>query len=496
MKSFYGLAFLVLALVACGGKSSLYTPPGPSGSSPPPSGNVSFGGGGDFGAFRQALDQGRVPVPESIDPTGFFAEHYTSLPAPTCGGRLCLQAMLSVAPDLVHGTGTHTLLQLGVNTPIDPGTFPRSPLELVVVIDKSGSMADAGKMTYAKEGVRQLVDQLGPSDNLTLIAFDSQIYRLYGPAPVTDRAAVKATVDRLLPDGSTNLHAALQTALEVAVRGAETSARRVIFLTDGRATTGIMDDGATLSMARGFIARYVQLTTIGVGADVNLTLLRTLAEQGSGNFYFLEDPAAAREVFTRELRFFVAPIAYDVEIGFDAGEAYDVGELSGSSLWQKVPRGGRIFRPSVYLASRTSDEPDPTGGRRGGGAALLAELRPIAAADPGHRVATAHLRYRLPGASDFQTEEVVVTYGDRPGICGPRGYVSHVPIFKNATILAFYNAFHEATVLAQSSPRGALELLTGFQRRVEAWLGDSFDEDLQDDLVILEQFINVLGRAY
>jgi Ca-activated chloride channel family protein len=82
--------------------------------------------------------------PRTIEPTGFFAEHHTTLPAPTCGDRLCLHAMLSVAPDLVKG-GWKTLIQLGVNTPLDPDSFPRPPLDLVVVVDRSGSMAGRGQ---------------------------------------------------------------------------------------------------------------------------------------------------------------------------------------------------------------------------------------------------------------------------------------------------------------------------------------------------------------
>ena len=147
---------MLLALVGCGGAYDAGTSSGG-----PPSGSVSFGGGADFGAFRRALDDGKVPATESIEASGFFAEHYTSLPAATCEGRLCLHAMLSVTPDLVHGD-TETLVQIGVNTPLNPETFPRPPLDLVVVVDRSGSMAGADKMTYAKQGLVQLVDQLGP----------------------------------------------------------------------------------------------------------------------------------------------------------------------------------------------------------------------------------------------------------------------------------------------------------------------------------------------
>jgi Ca-activated chloride channel family protein len=278
------------------------------------------------------------------------------------------------------------------------------------------------------------------------------------------------------------------------VRGLETSSRRVIFLTDGLATAGETRDDAILDMARSYVRRHIQLTTIGLGRDVNLTLLRTLAEEGSGNFYFLEEPAAAREVFADELRFFVAPIAYDLELSFTTATAYDVAELTGSSLWQRIAGGGRIARPSVYLASRTSDEPDPEGGRRGGGAALLAELGVASDDLPGHRVATARLRYRLPGSSTFETAEIPVRYQERPGVCDEDGFASHAPIDKNAIILAFYTAFREAAVMARVDRFAAAAMLERFQARVERRLEGNDDADLQDDLVLLARFIAIAGR--
>src|SRR5438552_107038 len=87
-------------------------------------GNVGVGGGQDFAAFRLALDHGMIPGSSSLDATGFFAEHFTSLPAPTCGQTFCLHGMLSVSPDLARG-GNWTLLQMAMNSPTDPATVTK-----------------------------------------------------------------------------------------------------------------------------------------------------------------------------------------------------------------------------------------------------------------------------------------------------------------------------------------------------------------------------------
>jgi Ca-activated chloride channel family protein len=482
----------LIALAACGGNatSANYGPP-PSGT--PGTGNVVATGGADFAAFRDALDHGQIPAPSSLDSAGFFAEHYNQLPAPTCGQNLCLSGMLSVSPDLVRGK-TWTLLQLGMSSPLDPAKVQRPPLDLVVVVDRSGSMADGDKMTYALEGVDLLIDNLNPADNLTIIAFDDQIETVFGPGPVVNRAAVHAAVSEIYPRGSTNISGALDAAYTaVSSAGDETQLRRIIFLTDGLPTAGVTSAEGIVARVAAYDEAHIGLSTIGVGADVGTSLLRTLAEHGGGNFYFLEDPAAVREVFTEELKYFVAPIAYDVELAFDTGDAYTIGALYGSNLWHKTTTGARLALPSVYLASRTSDNPGENG-RRGGGSAFIAELTPIATAPAGHRVAFAHLRYRLPGAQTTFTQDIPISYGAHPGECDAAGYFSHPEIDKNTQILSFFVAFRDTTALAQTSRPGALALLAAARPRLAARIFGTDDDDLTDDLRIVDEYVNLLRR--
>jgi Ca-activated chloride channel family protein len=464
-----------------------------------PSASVGTGGGQDFAAFRQALDQMRIPSPNSLDEAGFFAEHYTSLPPATCDQTLCLHGMLSVSPDNVRG-GQWTLLQMGMNSPIDPSTVTKPPLDLVVVLDRSGSMADAGKMTYAKQGIDLLVDALTEADTLTLVAFDSTATTLYGPARVSDPARVKTIVDGIQPGSNTDIYDGLQLGYQAALSaGDETQARRVIFLTDGLATAGITDRAAIETMSASYNAEYIGLTTIGLGSDADSTLLRQLSEQGGGNFYFVEDPAAVTEVFTEELAFFVAPIAYDLQITFNELPSYKIKQVYGTSLWAPGPTGGgQLSIPSAFLVSRTSAAPDATGGRRGGGAAIIAELTatPLHPATGPCDVASLHLRYRLPGTTTFQDQDVAVGYDvDDAPPTGTAGYYSSRDIEKNTIILGLFVAFSDATAMAQLDPAAARTLLAAYQPTFLASLAGWADQDLLDDVGILQEYLDVLAAA-
>ena len=516
----FGTAFGLLA--GCGsssysGSSGPYSPPGgggPAGSNNPSStmsgnggasgapvnggsfGNVATGGGQDFGAFRRALNERRIPSPNTLDAAGFFAEHYTSLPIPTCGQTFCLHGMLSVSPDMVHG-GQWTLLQLGMNSPIDPATVAKPPLDLVVVLDRSGSMADAGKMDYAKQGLHLLIEQLGEDDTFTLIAFDTDVQSLFGPTRIgANRTAVGAIVDGIRPQGGTNIYGGLEAGYKAALSvGDETQQRRVIFLTDGLPTAGNTNPEQIKTMSAGYNDKYIGLTTIGLGSDVDAGLLRSLSEQGGGNFYFAEKPAAVQEVFSTELAFFVAPIAYDLELSIDELPSYKIKQVYGTNLWRAGVGGGQVRIPSVFLVSRTSTMPDASGGRRGGGSAIMAELAPTPAhPTTGHcDVANLHLRYRQPGSATVQTQDAAIAYEVGDAGSAADGFYDTRDVEKNTIILGLFVALRDATARAATDPSGARALLTAFQPKFKARIAGWADDDLIDDIVILQQYIDLLG---
>lgn len=457
-------------------------------------GSVGTGGAQDFAFFRKALAEGRVPANDSIDAAGFFAEHYTSLPTPTCGKTFCLHGMLSVSADLAR-SGTWTLLQMGMNSPIDPTTVKKPPLELAVVLDHSGSMAGV-KMDYAKQGVQMLVDALGAEDRLTVIQFDDSVETLFGPAVVTDKAALKAKIAAITPAGSTNLYDSLEAGYKAIEPASEQLQRRVIFLTDGVATAGIQDPAKIKEMSARYNQKHLGLTTIGLGSDVSIGLLRGLAEQGGGNFYYIEKVEAVKEVFTEELAFFVAPIAYDLELTYTELPTYSTKEVFGSNLWTTFSGGGKVFIPSVFLVSRTSSAPGPTGGRRGGGSAIIADLAATGKLPYGnYDVGKLSLKYRTPGSTTFETQELTVKHEGEPGTAPEGGYYSTPSVEKNTLILSFFVAFRDATKKANAGDKaGALTLLQDFQPKITTRLAGWTDEDLLDDLKILQQYIDVLKK--
>ena len=218
--------------VACSGGAA------DNASAPGSGGGVSFGGAQDVGEFRGILDRGEIPGPDTLDANGFFNEHFNAPPPASCGALLCAVPGMSVGRDWLTGAHQATL-QISVSTTVDPSTYHRLPMNLVVVVDHSGSMASDGRLTKVKAGLHTMIDKLQDVDRLAIVEFDDQV-TVDAPLSATlDRPRLHAIIDALQPRGSTDIFDGLQQGFRL-LGDAPPSERqnRVIFLSDGNATAG------------------------------------------------------------------------------------------------------------------------------------------------------------------------------------------------------------------------------------------------------------------
>ena len=480
------LLFGCLVVSACG------TSTGADGSSAGPAGDagvggVSFGGQQDIGEFRGILASGGIPGPDTLDANGFFNEHYAPPPATGCSDPLCMTPGLSVGKDWVLAQH-QAALQIAIDTNVDPANYPKQPLNLVIVVDHSGSMAQDGRLEKVKSGLNTLIDALDDGDRLALVQFDDTVQVDASFTATLDRAHLHTIVNGLTPAGGTDIFDGVKTGFDLSVATLATDRQnRVIFLSDGNATSGNTDTNAILAMADSYVERGIGLTTIGVGADFDVTLMKSLAEHGAGNFYFLEDPSAATEVFQQELAFFATPIALDITLNAVAGTGYDFGEVVGSTLWQGSFRGGSMHIPAAFLASRTGAAPDPgTGGRRGGGSMLFIHIDPTGFNADG-KVADLTLSYRLPGTANVKTQTVTLTYANDPQQTPEDPYLSQPEM---APRYAMYNMFLGFRVAVQNPNYNCASVaLRSLQTSAKAWNTTHENADIAADLTLVDEYL-------
>ena len=457
---------------------------------------VGQGGSQDFGQFKQILEDGDLPGPETIDDVGFFNEHKIELPSPDCGNDVCMHGELGVMGNMISGSNC-TLVQLGMNTPIDPDSLERRPMNLVLSIDTSGSMAGAN-ISYVREGLLRMLDDLMPGDRVTLIRFSDDAEVVLENVP-GDSPDLPIAIGTLEANGSTNLYAGLRTAYEVLEdHGQPDWQNRVVFLSDGMATAGITNDDKILAMSEGYNGLGFNLTTIGMGEEFDPDLMRSLSETGAGAFYFLQDPQAVQEVFEEEVNTFIVPLAKDVTIDVDIAEGYGLRAIYGTKQFELT--GGdaaTIEIPILQMAHRESVE-DNSEGRRGGGGAMLAELLPAPGKElPAGSVGTITLRYTDPETAAPVEQTVKIVSPIAPGETPEDGLFTTEGVEKSFVMLNIYMGFEMAAQRVMAGDMsGALELLRGLEQNVEAWLVDNPDFDIEDDLIYIRLFIaNLLAKG-
>ena len=486
---------------------------GTGGMAPPGAGgaaggsNVSLGGAQDCGYFRTLLDARQVPRPGDCDASGFFAEHHTKLPPPSCGKRVCLQPMLGVMGNLLDGKNC-TMLHVGLNSPLEANPGSRPPLTLAVVVDTSGSMADQDKIGFVRQGLGQLIDGLKDGDRFALITYSDAVQTRFPMADITlNRAAVRTITDSLAAAGSTNFHGGLEAGYREVLANYDSGRQnRVIMMSDGMPTAGNTSEADIISMSRAYNSDGIGLTTIGLGTAFNVNLMRNLALQADGNFYFLENSGAVSEVFTEELSYFTVPVAFDLKLNFTTGSHYTFGRAYGSPLWKDTPTGGLLEVSSVFIAHRERpDDVTPGGGRRGGGSALIIEVAPKSSQDDGSgltsaEVATIGVEFREPGTNSPVTDTVQVSFPFAPWLTPERGYFGSTDLAavqKSFVMLNIFfgldravTMFHKADRTAADGTQAVMQLdrLLAAVKDYNAELNQGQgDTDITFDIALLEK---------
>ncbi len=197
---------------------------------------------------------------------------------------------------------------------------PRRPLDLTLVVDRSGSMDDEGRMVYVKRGLHLMRDQLQDGDRLDLVLFDHRSCTVLENFVVgrDDPALLREVVDRIQPEGGTNLDAGLREAYAVAARKeGKGRNRRVMLLTDALLNVGEIDPDVVSEIGRRFEEEEIRLTGIGVGRSFNDAVLDRLTEKGKGAYVYLGSEAVVDRIFGEGFDSLVETIAHDVRFRLD-----------------------------------------------------------------------------------------------------------------------------------------------------------------------------------
>ena len=242
---------------------------------------------------------------------------------------------LSLLQTYVRDLG-HGLVVVGGEESYGPGGYFQTPLEetlpvdmtiqdkerlpgmtLVMVIDKSGSMADSGsaqwgwgiprKVELAKEAIYRSADLLVPWDQIGVVAFDNAAYWVVQPTPVININAIKDAVGTIRASGGTDILAGLELAAEAIVKES-TQVRHIVLLTDGGA-----DPGGIPELTGQLAEQGVTVSVVAIGQGY-APFLEEVARIGGGRFHFADDATVIPQIFAQETS--LASRSYLVEENF------------------------------------------------------------------------------------------------------------------------------------------------------------------------------------
>lgn len=196
-----------------------------------------------------------------------------------------------------------------------PETTERPPLNLSVVLDRSGSMA-GDKLDYAKKSIEFLIQHLSTRDRFSLVTYDRAVTVDVPPTTIQNRDVIIQTVRKIKAGSTTNLSGGwLQGCHLVATsQPAPGQINRVLLLSDGLANEGITDAQRLAAMARQKRSETITTSTMGVGMGFNEDLMTDMAVEGGGAFYFIDDPDQAPGIFSEELRGLLTVVAQNLTI--------------------------------------------------------------------------------------------------------------------------------------------------------------------------------------
>jgi Ca-activated chloride channel homolog len=192
----------------------------------------------------------------------------------------------------------------------------RKGASLVFTIDVSGSMDQPNRLPLAKQALGLLLEQLDERDQVSIVVYGDQARVVLPPTNATQKERIAAAIHALRSEGSTNVQAGLELAYTMALKAFKPEGvNRVILLSDGVANNGITDADGIFGKVKSRASEGITLTTIGFGmSDYNDVLMERLADQGDGQYAYVDKLEEARRIFVEQLTGTLQVIAKDVKL--------------------------------------------------------------------------------------------------------------------------------------------------------------------------------------
>ncbi len=339
---------------------------------------LAVGGAKDSNNFKANIESGYLPKLDSITYEGQFYSHYfdTGLKG-ECRELFC--PSYSSAKRLNPFTDEREyFLAVGLNSGIKEGDFKRKKLNLVVVLDISGSMSGKfnsyyydklgnkikneeqehkSKMQIANESIVAMLSHLKDDDRVGIVLFDHNAYKAKPLREVgkTDKLAIRDHILELKPRGGTDWSAGYKEGLKLfdEIDLNSEYENRIIFLTDAMPNRGELSKNRLFGMAKEASQKGIHTTFIGVGVDFNNDLVEYVSKTKGANYFSVHSSKAFSELLDKEFDYMVTPLVYDLELKLSSS-LYEIEAIYGSPDAKMAT--GEIMKVNTLFPSHNDGE--------------------------------------------------------------------------------------------------------------------------------------------
>ncbi|MCK5040470.1 MAG: VWA domain-containing protein [Candidatus Aenigmarchaeota archaeon] len=351
-------------------------------------GNLGFSTGGakDINNFRQNINNSYLPISTDITYEGLFYDYYFDTgQTEECTELFCPSYTYSISKDPFSNKEEY-YLSVGLNSGIKESDFQRKKLNLVIVLDISGSMGSSfnryyydqfgsrrtneqteeednedyhkNKMQIASEAVVGLMDHLNDDDRFGMVLFDSsaELAKPLSLVGETDMQKIKDHILEIHSRGGTQMSAGMKMGTEqfneLTDINPDEYENRIIFLTDAMPNIGETSEQGLLGMTNKNSQNGIYSTFIGIGVDFNTELIEYITKIRGANYYSVH---SAKEFKTRmddEFEYMVTPLVFNLQLTLDA-DGYEIQKVYGSPEADEAT--GEIMKVNTLFPSKVEE---------------------------------------------------------------------------------------------------------------------------------------------
>ena len=290
-----------------------------------------------------------IPTPKDLFVKNFLEFITKQFPEPINDDTVAMK--LDWGNEAVNENSKESILQIGFKAKNDKEGIYGPPLNISLVVDKSGSMEGHDRIDALKASLIKYVSKLRPTDIVSLIAFSDNSTIMIPAQKVGDGMYFRERIGDITSEGGTDIYKGMVDGYEQVLKNyIPNGTNRVILLTDGY---GITPTDVMVSKSSEYNKKGIELSAIGVGADYNQSLLSLLATVGGGLLNFVGDSKDINGVFEKELSSVLSPCAKDLTVEIIQNDKIIFKQLYGYPFRKNINNTITMEIKNVYSGLNT-----------------------------------------------------------------------------------------------------------------------------------------------